>query len=76
MLIKLFVFSIVRCSDIYVCTVLCQKYLFFNKKKIELRIRAYKFVLFLLYDSESESAKWAKFPITILHSNIVIYVHV
>lgn len=47
---------------------------FLIKKKIELR--AYKFVLFLLYDSESESAKWAQFPITILHSNIVIYVHV
>lgn len=74
MLIKLFVFCIVRFSDIYVCTVLCRKYLFFNKKKIELR--AYKFVLFLLYDSESESPKWAQFPITILHSNIVIYVHV
>lgn len=47
---------------------------FLIKKKIELR--AYKFVLFILYDSESESAKWAQFPITILHSNIVIYVHV
>lgn len=67
------VFCIVRCSDIYVQSCVENIY-FLIKKKIELR--AYKFVLFILYDSESESAKWAQFPITILHSNIVIYVHV